>query len=103
MKRTLCEYIFWNVIPTIRREIAKSMINDFGLNQKETSKLLGVTPASVSLYVSEKRGHIKITDNIIIGEIKNSAENIIKDKNSSLTKETCRICKIIRSKKIFPV
>jgi predicted transcriptional regulator len=102
MKRTLCEYIFWNVIPTIRREIAKSMVNDFGLNQKETAKLLDVTPASVSLYVSEKRGHVKITDKNIINEIKNSAENIIKNNSSSLTKETCRICKIIRNKKIFP-
>jgi predicted transcriptional regulator len=101
MKRTLCEYIFWNVIPTIRREIAKSLVNDFGLNQKEAAKLLGVTPASVSLYLAEKRGHIKISDNNIIDEIKNSAENIIKDNSSSLTKETCRICKIIRSKKIL--
>jgi predicted transcriptional regulator len=103
MKRTLCEYIFWNVIPTIRREIAKSMVNDFGLNQKETAKLLGVTPASISLYVSEKRGNIKITDESIIDEIRDSAERIIKDNKKSLSGETCRICKIIRNKKIFPI
>ena len=102
MKRTLCEYIFWNVIPTIRREIAKSMVNDFGLNQKETAKILGITPASVSLYVSEKRGNVKITDEIIINEIRDSAEGIIKNNDRTLSTETCRICKIIRSKNVFP-
>ena len=102
MKRTLCEYIFWNVIPTIRREIAKSMVKDFGLNQKETAKILGITPASVSLYVSEKRGNVKITDENIINEIRDSAENIIKDSNKTLSTETCRICKIIRRKNVFP-
>jgi predicted transcriptional regulator len=90
------------VIPTIRREIAKSMVNDFGLNQKETAKILGITPASVSLYVSEKRGNVKITDENIINEIRDSAENIIKDSNKTLSTETCRICKIIRRKNVFP-
>jgi len=102
MKRTICEYIFWNVIPTIRREIAKSMVHDFGLNQKDAANKLGITPAAVSLYISEKRGIIQIADKSIISEIKISAENIIKDKSKSLIGETCRICKIIRNKKLFP-
>ena len=102
MKRTLCEFIFWNVIPTIRREIAKSMVNDFGLSQRDTAKKLDITPASVSLYISDKRGNIQIVDNNIISEIRASAEGIIKDDNKSLNGETCRICKIIRKKNLFP-
>ena len=102
MKRTLCEFIFWNVIPTIRREIAKSMVKDFGLSQRDTAKKLGITPAAVSLYISDKRGIIDIVDTNIKDEIRNSAEDIINNVNKSLIEETCRICKIIRGKKIFP-
>ena len=102
MKRTICEYIFWNVIPAIRREIAKSMVNDFRLSQKDVANKLGITPAAVSLYISEKRGNIRIEDNSIINEIRTSAESIIKDDSKSLIGETCRICKLLRDKNLFP-
>ena len=59
MQRTYCEYMMWNGLPVIRREIAESMINKYGLNQKEAAKKLGVTPAAVCQYVSKKRGKIK--------------------------------------------
>ena len=47
MKRTTCEYIIWNGLPVIRKEIAVSMINDYGLSQKETAGKLDITPAAV--------------------------------------------------------
>ena len=62
MKGTPCEYMMWNGLPVIRKEIAESMINNFGLNQKEAAKNLGVTPAAVCQYLSKKRGKIKIVD-----------------------------------------
>jgi len=102
MKRTSCEYIFWNLLPALRNKIAKSMINDFGLNQKEAAVKLGITPGAVCMYLSDKRGNIKIRDKKIINEIHVSAENIIKDENNDLIKETCRLCKIISSKGLFP-
>ena len=102
MKRTPCEYILWNLLPAVRKEIAKSMVNDFGLNQKEAAMKLGITPAAVCMYLTDKRGNIKIRDKKIIKEIQVSAENIIKDENIDLIKETCRLCKIIKSKGLFP-
>ena len=102
MKRTPCEYILWNLLPAVRKEIAKSMVNDFRLNQKEAAMKLGITPAAVSMYLTDKRGNIKIRDKKIINEIKVSAENIIKDENGDLIKETCRLCKIIKSRGLFP-
>ena len=102
MKRTPCEYILWNLLPAIRSEIARSMVNDFGINQKEAAAKLGITPPAVSMYLSNKRGNIKIRDKKIIKEIQVSAENIIKDENIDLIKETCRLCKIIKSKGLFP-
>jgi len=103
MKRTPCEYMMWNGLPVIRKEIAESMINNFGLNQKEAAEKLGVTPAAVCQYLSKKRGKIKIIDDYILNEIKKSAENIIKQEDGAVVPETCRICKILISKGIFPI
>jgi predicted transcriptional regulator len=103
MTQTPCEYILWNLLSVIRHEIAKSMVNDFGLNQKETAEKLDITPAAVCMYLSDKRGKSNITDEDILKEIKISAENIIKDENIDLVEETCRLCKIIKSKGLFPL
>ena len=103
MKQTPCEYMMWNGLPVIRKEIAESMINNFGLNQKEASMKLGVTPAAVCQYLSKKRGKIKIVDNDALSEINISAERIIQQGDGAVISETCRICKILMSKGIFPL
>ena len=102
MKRTTCEYMMWNGLPVIRKEIAESMINDFGLSQKETAERLGITPAAVCQYISRKRGKIDIEDQLVLGEVKISAKNIIDNGGtSSVLSETCRICKILRTSPQF--
>ena len=101
MKQTPCEFMMWNGLPVIRREIAESMINNFGLNQKQTATKLGVTPAAICQYISKKRGKIKIIDEKIINEINNSAKIIIDNGVNSVVSETCRICRIMRSQGIF--
>jgi len=103
MKGTPCEYMMWNGLPVIRKEIAESMINNFGLNQKEAAKNLGVTPAAVCQYLSKKRGKIKIVDKSILIEINKSAERIIQSEVVIVVSETCRICKILISKGVFPL
>jgi len=101
MQRTTCEYMMWNGLPAIRKQIAVSMINDFGLSQKETAEKLDVTPAAVCQYISKKRGKIEIKDQVIIKEIRVSAKNIIKNGNGTLIPETCRICKLLRKSNCF--
>jgi len=103
MKQTPCEYMMWNGLPVIRKEIAESMINNFGLNQKEAAKKLGVTPAAVCQYLSKKRGKIKIVDKDVLIEINRSAERIIQQDDGAVISETCRICKILMAKAIFPL
>jgi len=103
MQQTSCEYMIWNGLPVIRREIAESMINTYGLTQKETAEKLGVTPAAVCQYISKKRGKLKIDDEEILKEIKISASKIIESGNGCVVTETCRICKIVRSKNSNPL
>lgn len=101
MRRTTCEYMMWNGLPVIRKQIASSMINDFGLSQKETAEKLGITPAAVCQYLSKKRGKIDLTDDGLLDEIKISAKNIIDNGNGTIIPETCRICKLLRKSDEF--
>jgi predicted transcriptional regulator len=101
MKHTPCEYIVWNGLPVIRKEIAVSMIDDYGLSQKETAEKLGISPAAVSQYLSGKRGKMNITDKELCKQINKSAERIIQQGDGILVSEICRLCKISASKKLF--
>jgi uncharacterized protein len=103
MKYTPCEYIVWHGLPVLRKELAKSMINDFGLNEKESAEKLGITPAAVSQYLSGKRGNSDITDLAILEEINLSAERIISNGNGAVVTEICRLCKLFTSKGVFLV
>jgi predicted transcriptional regulator len=96
MQRTTCEHVMWNGLPVIRKEIVVSMINDYGLNQKETAEKLGITPAAVCQYLSKKRGKPHIYNEKILTEIKLSAKKIIDNGNGQIISETCRICKLVR-------
>ena len=101
MVRVPCEYILWYGLPVIRRELAKCMIKNFDLNQKETAEKLGITPAAICQYISKKRGRFKIIDERILAEINISAEQIVQHGKSVVASETCRICKILESEGMF--
>ena len=101
MKRTTCEFMMWSGLPVIRKEIAGSMIKDFGLSQKEAAEQLGITPAAVCQYISNKRGRINISDEDLLKEIRISAGNIIENESGSIISETCRICKLMRNTNQF--
>jgi predicted transcriptional regulator len=95
MIKTPCEYMHWQGLTLIRKELVKSMINYHGVNQKEAAEIMGITPAAVSQYLSRKRGKIRIINDNIILEINLSAEKIIKHGPTVVTNEICRICKIL--------
>ena len=101
MRRTTCEYMMWNGLPVIRKELAGSMINDYGLTQKEAAEKLGVTPAAICQYLAKKRGRVEINDGVLLQEIKVSAKHIIENGDISVISETCRICKIMRRNSVF--
>ena len=71
----------WYIIPAIRREIAKSMI-DLGLTQKQVAKRMGITEAAVSQYLSSKRAKEVVFSNAVLDEIRKSAKTI--EKNEKL-------------------
>lgn len=101
MSRLPCENIIWYGIPVIRRELAFSLINQFGLTQKDAAERLGLTPAAISQYLSKKRGKITVLDEKILGEINNSARRIHERGEPVLNSEICKICHLLKSEGLF--
>ena len=96
--KTPCEIIVWNIVPIIRKEFAKNLIENHGLNQRKVADKLGITESAVSRYMSGKRGILEITDDEILEEIKLSANKIATENGSTVIEETCRICRLLKSK-----
>ena len=99
MRRTPCEYVLWNGIPTIRKELAEILMKQFGLSQREAAEKLGITPSAVCQYLSKKRGKTDFFDDTIIQEITISAERIMKNNGTDVVIETCRICRLVQKNK----
>jgi len=47
--KTPCEIIVWSVVPIIRKEFAKNLIENHGFIQRKAAEKLGITEATVSL------------------------------------------------------
>ncbi|MBU0497210.1 MAG: helix-turn-helix domain-containing protein [Candidatus Thermoplasmatota archaeon] len=99
--KTPCEIIVWSVVPVIRKEFTKNLIESHHLSQRAVADKLGISEAAVSRYVSGKRGVLKITDIEILHEIRESSKRIAKEKGSAIIEETCRICRILKSKEFI--
>ena len=54
-----CELIVWYVLPAIRRELARELVDKHGMIQAEVARKFGVTDAAVSQYLKSKRGSNK--------------------------------------------
>ncbi len=86
----------WYIIPTIRKELAKALLEE-GLNQKEIARKLCITEAAVSQYIKNKRGKdVKFTP-AVMNQIKISSKKISESKAKSVSmKEIQRICKYLK-------
>ncbi len=65
------------ILPAIRSKFA-SELKELGLAQKEIAKLLHVTEAAVSQYLSSKRANRVAFDSKILAEIRRAAKKVAK-------------------------
>jgi len=91
-----CEIIVWNVLPSIRAALVEELVKS-GISQKEVSKMLGITPAAVSQYVSKKRGHKIDFKDDVKDEIKRLASDIIRGGTDDPALKICKICMMLRA------
>ncbi len=100
--RPPCEIVVWYVIPTIRSELAKELLN-LGMKQKEISELLDITQPAVSQYISDKRGHGIEFDKQTKDKIKQFALDL-KEKRidkGDMIRRICDICKYVKEEEII--
>lgn len=83
----------WDIIPAIRRDLAKIMIEDYHLTQRDAASRLKLTEAAVSQYVSSKRAKGIAFSEKTIAEMKKSVQRIIAGADS-LMPEMQRICEL---------
>ena len=88
-----CEIVVWYVIPAIRSELAKELLN-LGMRQKDVSELMDITQPAVSQYITDKRGSgIKLEDSVrkIIQDFARQLSEGEATK-ADLISRTCQIC-----------
>ena len=95
-----CELIVWYVLPTIRRELARELVETHSMTQAEVARRFGVTDAAISQYLKKKRGSNPEMEHGIgyeefREEIARSAK-IIKEGEADIVSETCRICGVVK-------
>lgn len=100
-----CEIIVNRMLPHIRSEIVRILINDYSMKQIDVAKRLGITQASVSQYLSSARGGDDFL-NEIFPEMRQYTQSIAEKIASGENKEgqialLCQICENIREKENF--
>ena len=89
-----CEVVVWQILPLVRRELARELVSTHGMSQAEVAKIFGVTDAAISQYLSKKRGgeySVASMYGEFIGDVRNSAARIV-DGTSDYDSEVCSIC-----------
>jgi uncharacterized protein len=90
------------ILPAIRRELARVLINEKERRQKEAAAILGLTEAAISQYVNSKRAKDVVFSDDIVSEIRKSADKIIADKRQQrIVAEVYRISSLAKVKHIL--
>ena len=97
-----CEIVVWYVIPAIRSELAKELLN-LGMRQKDVSELMDITQPAVSQYITDKRGSGIKLDEDVRGMIKKFAKELSEGEatKADLISRTCSICKNVKTSDVL--
>ncbi len=88
----------WYIIPAIRKELSGVLIRRHKLSYEKAGKLLGISKAAISQYLSNKRANkVKLSPEIK-KEVSKTADIIVKNPRL-IIQEMERILKIMKDKK----
>ncbi len=68
----------WYILPSIRKEFAKVMVEK-GMSQKDVAKKLHLTEPAISQYLKEKRANDVKFNAQVKSEVKKSVDKILKE------------------------
>lgn len=95
-----CELIVTHILPTARGALAKELVTNHGMTQKEVARLFDVTSAAVSQYIKGLRGGNELIDNDAYRDdfykaIAGIATRIAS--GADVTESLCSICEFAKS------
>ncbi len=92
-----CEVAIWKALPSIKSALAQALV-ERNLSQRKIAQLLSSTEASISYYITGKRGASIIIGKHVLEEIGKLTERIVSEQLSDdeLTKEICAVCQKVR-------
>jgi hypothetical protein len=85
----------WYVIPAVRRELARFLVEKHNMKQKDIAKLLGTTEAAVSQYLHNKRASEINFSPEMKKQFEIAAKLIVKD-NSRAVNEILRLVSLAK-------
>ncbi len=91
MVKQPCEIIVNYILPSVRAQLSKELVQ-LGNSQRQVSKILDITPAAVSQYISGKRGYALDFSEESSNMIKEIAKEIYEDNDVDIGKEVCNLC-----------
>lgn len=106
--KPLCEVIVQVVLPSVRALVAKNLIENYDLTQEDVAEKLGMSQPAISQYCRALRGSrvkVLLGSSVVKSEIEKICKKIASGeiKSDSITKEFCKICRVIREKDIKTV
>ena len=99
--KTPCEVIVWEVLPVIRKELAKTLVSDYGYTQRKAAQTLGLTEATISRYIAGTRGHTDLLNRTMKKEVRTAVDHIVKGTPETVVLETCRLCHLLQEKGVL--
>jgi len=90
----------WYIIPALRRELAKSMVEDYKVMQNKVAEHMGITEAAVSQYLSSKRAKEVVFTNAVLDEIQKSAKKVMENQKQFVP-EMIRLTKLTGVKQVM--
>jgi len=96
-----CEVLVKTVLPTVRMEIVKNLVDEYHLSQRHAARLMGLTAAAVSQYMSQKRATSRDLEIFKSADfsalVKETTARIAKNQGSiELMRAICDLCNHIR-------
>ena len=98
-----CIVIVRYILPAIRAQIAKELIEKHGLRRSEVAKKMGITPAAVTQYLERVRGGIAMdlveSSEEVAEMVSKTAEGLVKNELSvyDVLGKFCEVCRAMRA------
>ncbi len=105
MKKPPCEWRVRELIPVIRASMARVLVKNYGYSIYQASKVLGVTPAAISNYLTSKRSRTGLVEELLSNEhtckIINDYVSKVVQGRIDVGDALCELCRILASTEVI--